>query len=473
MPTPYNYHNSDIAAIRRAIITINDANQSNENISSIAIENILENIENPHISLLIFIYDDDIISGLNQYIDHNASVDQRRLERHSYICGSFLHFIYRLKKIDVSCKLELTSFFFSKGFDKDSQDDFGQTLIHLTAFNSDIFLLNFLLAHNANPNIIDKLNRTPLFYADDIFSITILLGYGANINILDRTGDSVLHLIDKPEFLRIFIRFGHAINIVNTRNQTLLHHTKNVEIAEILLQKHPEMVLAVDNFGNTALHYSCGSNSYKKTELILKHNPDINHKNHNNQSALDLSIFKESEVFFELDINLGAHEESEILLNKITFTMLFKKYLTIAEKNLLENLIQKFPILPTPKDFFYDFFLNDFEYIKINSSYDNAVNKVVIENFIGKFQYLNKISKQLKQHRELEDKNPDLIKKIMEILINLDNKMYIACLADFVDIKVSDEVKMIFVKPEKIFKKLICQKILSPATKTIQKEPLG
>jgi len=56
----------------------------------------------------------------------------------------------------------------SRGADIDSIDKWGKTALWWAAFNNNLELATFLIAHKANPNISDYLGKTPLNIATEL-----------------------------------------------------------------------------------------------------------------------------------------------------------------------------------------------------------------------------------------------------------------------------------------------------------------
>lgn len=182
---------------------------------------------------------------------------------------------------------------------------------------NDLYLANIFLCYSCDVNLLDTNKRNALFYAinsngDSCELVSLLIANGINVNQSDKDGQTPLTLAvikaDK-EVTRILLNSG-----VNVDHQTI--------------------------DGNTALHYAVSQDCPDLIYLLLLRKPDLNLRNKNDQTAMDISM------------NLSRTEVYQIL----------------AEEYHNRETLQKSPISNSPKNQDLDTEIKDEESLKgINS----------------------------------------------------------------------------------------------------------
>ena len=99
-----------------------------------------------------------------------------------------------------------------------------------------------------------------------------LLDNGAYLNSTNITGLNVLHLAAQ----------GNCLNIITS-----------------LTEKYIFNINSQDNKGNTALHWAVYFNNQQSIDYLLYYNIDINIKDNNNCTAMDIAIKKENDLLVE------------------------------------------------------------------------------------------------------------------------------------------------------------------------------
>lgn len=160
----------------------------------------------------------------------------------------------------------------------------------------------------ADPRVESALTRAAL-YADP-YMVQTLLEYGAKID------DPLLihHILaaeeitgEEIEIIKLLYQVGASLHAFNEDKETPLHLACEKgckELVQFLLEQGVPVNHANCD-GETALHLACKAKKQKKEiiDLLLKAHPDVNAKDHFNQSPL-LNLMKEE---------IGEEEETEIL----------------------------------------------------------------------------------------------------------------------------------------------------------------
>ncbi len=185
------------------------------------------------------------------------------------------------------------------------------------AVNTDnVKLLKFLIDNDFPINIATINKDTPLHIAvksnKSLEIIKLLLKYKANVNTVDITGDTPLHSALKNkrslEIVKLLLQNKANANAVDGKGDAPLHialkNNRSSEIVKLLLQNKAN-ANAVDGTGNTALHlavteffampyssslkFSPHMNSANYVRILLTANIDINKKNRQGNTALQLT----------------------------------------------------------------------------------------------------------------------------------------------------------------------------------------
>jgi ankyrin repeat protein len=202
----------------------------------------------------------------------------------------------------------------------DDVDENGQTALHLAASESNVLTVLKLLEKGANPNIFDKIGRSPLHVAahntahitvidlllahpkvkvDDVneygktalhyavyrsyvIAVKHLINKGANPNILSKKGVSPLYLAAQQRegnpIIDLLLEAKKVKGICNVNDQnkqgrTALHYAaaySNEITAEHLIKKGAN-VNCRTNIGDTPLHYAAlGAKNMKIIDVLLK-----------------------------------------------------------------------------------------------------------------------------------------------------------------------------------------------------------
>lgn len=94
---------------------------------------------------------------------------------------------------------DIAEFLLSLGLNPDIQNDSGESALHLAIFRGSKRIINLLLSHKADPNILNKDHKSPLHYAaeyKDPEAIKGLLLHGASPTLMDVNNMTPIDLAD-------------------------------------------------------------------------------------------------------------------------------------------------------------------------------------------------------------------------------------------------------------------------------------
>ena len=185
----------------------------------------------------------------------------------------------------------------SPGFDIESQDAHGRTLLLFSIENNTINISNLLIDRGANVNFTKNIGIdigfTPLMYAMENYNsslIKTLINKGADINVTYPSSNKTILMkainINNLELIKFLLDKGiKTINNKNNDGKTALMMTSNPEIIKLLLEYKADPNIR-DNNGNTALILSKVAEIIK---LLLEYKADPNIPNDKGETALMLS----------------------------------------------------------------------------------------------------------------------------------------------------------------------------------------
>ena len=229
------------------------------------------------------------------------------------------------------------------------KDSDGRTLLHEAVINGEIDIVNELIKHSADINVLDKNNRNILFdaiaYGEDKLISKILATGELNINTVDSEGHTILHkhevlsddslakkllyhgadptIIDKDgknflfhtalrgedgeELLDIAVEKGCNINGRVRNNNSILMEImfaftnlsddeKNrrsglMSMAKKLVKKGID-VNAINDQGETVLFDAVRKNDVEATAFLLEDGVDVNKRNKRFETALSIAVLK-------------------------------------------------------------------------------------------------------------------------------------------------------------------------------------
>jgi ankyrin repeat protein len=149
-----------------------------------------------------------------------------------------------------------------KGFPCDELDDAKQSALHIAVKNEKLCAIDALLELGKDPDIYNGDEETPLYCASKEGKLQIvkkLVDGGAKLNLLGGqalTRSTALYracLRGHVEVVQCLLGYGADPTIRGSRGWTTLHTVSKKEVAEVLLDKHPELLHMTNTYGSTPL----------------------------------------------------------------------------------------------------------------------------------------------------------------------------------------------------------------------------
>ncbi|XP_045483163.1 serine/threonine-protein phosphatase 6 regulatory ankyrin repeat subunit C-like [Harmonia axyridis] len=210
-----------------------------------------------------------------------------------------------------------------KGHNPHTPNIKGMTPIHLAVKNSNFEALDVMIMYGGDINIRDAHDRTPIFYISRIGDLPRVMYHGPMLNVVDIDGNSLLqYLIEHTAKvkrlnkrllpLHRLIYKGINVGTINKYGDNLLHtlakHTTDIyyfvehkhDIAKTLLELGVD-VNQKNMLGETPLHI-CVMYDCQYTRLFLKHGGDMNLKNKDEVTPLDIAISRRNSRCFCFDV---------------------------------------------------------------------------------------------------------------------------------------------------------------------------
>jgi len=187
---------------------------------------------------------------------------------------------YNETLLHVANNLDVTAWlidkFIEKGLNINAKNKYGQTPLHIALFGGstvDTEIAKLLIHKGANINVSDDYGETPLGFAlnnDNTEIARLLIDKGAHISEAD-----VFNAVSggNTEIVSLLIEKGAHINAVDDEGQTPLHYavaTKNLETASLLIEKGANTSVEDKNHHTPLESAVCIDNNTEIIDLFLE-----------------------------------------------------------------------------------------------------------------------------------------------------------------------------------------------------------
>ena len=160
----------------------------------------------------------------------------------------------------------------------------GQTPLHYAVWKKPK-LVECLLKHGADPNLVDFKDQPPIFFAANAGSVDcaeILLEFGSDLKFINKDGNNVLNYLCSdmtdidPDTFKFLVESGADIHNVNKKGFNLLHSTirysvlfDNGYVVRYLLQKGIDPY-AVNKDGKSSLDLAVEYSSWPTSKCLIE-----------------------------------------------------------------------------------------------------------------------------------------------------------------------------------------------------------
>lgn len=201
-------------------------------------------------------------------------------------------------------RVDVVSWFLSKGADVHKRDSSGATLLHTAVDHGHIDLVRLLLDHGADVNATGPEGRAPMHLVpagrSDI--IDLLVDSGSHVGIKDYNGNSALMLAvfqGQPERVKTYLRHEADVNAAEPISALIdvvsdpvlppilvaIHEQHNV-VLEILLQHGADLRAKFTEDGQTVLHHAVKTRNHGAVLCLILAKMDLDVKDAQGRTAL-------------------------------------------------------------------------------------------------------------------------------------------------------------------------------------------
>ncbi|CAG0902291.1 unnamed protein product [Cyprideis torosa] len=190
---------------------------------------------------------------------------------------------------------ETAELLIAKGAVVDAKDKSGETPLFFATGSGHHSVVEVLIANGAEPNIANRYGTSPLHRAKSAETAELLIAKGAVVDAKDKSGETPLFDATSSghhSVVEVLLAHGADPNIISrTDGASPLHRARLAETAELLCQKGA-VVNAKDRRGKTPLFDATYWNRHSVVEVLLAHGADPNITQNDGRSPLFVATQK-------------------------------------------------------------------------------------------------------------------------------------------------------------------------------------
>ncbi|CAG0899822.1 unnamed protein product [Cyprideis torosa] len=216
---------------------------------------------------------------------------------------------YKRSPLHHATSAETAELLIVKGAEENAKDENGKTPLFIATENGRHSVVEVLFANQADPNIANRYQQSPLHRAKSVETAEFLIVKGAEVNVKDRRGKTPLFVATEENLhsvVEVLVAHGAEPNIANEDERSPLHNATSAETAELLIVKGAE-VNAKDKDGRTPLFEATEKNRHSVVKILLGHGADPNITPKDGHSPLHAAMNTESFETAKLLIEKGAN----------------------------------------------------------------------------------------------------------------------------------------------------------------------
>ena len=179
----------------------------------------------------------------------------------------------------------------------DHVDTNGRTLLHVSAYQGNLQIVNVLLTKGTNIEAVDKSSQTPLNLAarqGHTEVVSVLLNAGADVDHADEEGWTALRSSawgGHTAVVSQLLKAGASVNVADADKRTALRAAAwggHEDIVMKLIESNADVNIA-DNEGRTALIAAAYMGHTEIVEHLLDYNASIDHEDCDGRTALSVA----------------------------------------------------------------------------------------------------------------------------------------------------------------------------------------
>ncbi|KAF4517990.1 hypothetical protein B566_EDAN008826, partial [Ephemera danica] len=176
-----------------------------------------------------------------------------------------------------------------------SQNNDGQTSLHVACWEGKIEAAEFLVRHDCSVTERDGCGNTVFHYAsykDQIQILDLLLQqHNSLLNIKDKDGNTTLHvacLFGKINVVLYLLSKDCSVTDCNNSGFSALHcaaKNNHIEIMRLLLHRDTSLLNMQNKYSQTALHLACMEPNSEAVQILLSYDCSVNERDVNGKTA--------------------------------------------------------------------------------------------------------------------------------------------------------------------------------------------
>ena len=184
------------------------------------------------------------------------------------------------------------------------QDETGKTMLHYACLGNSIEVIQVLLEHGADLNVLDNRLESPIFIAvrNKLYGVCLqLIKNGANLNLVNNSGESLIFiatLSGQTKIVDLLLENqDYDLTITNLNHENVLFYAIKGRKEDLFLKfanLNPDLVYAKDYHNMNLLQASIKYNIFNLYKYLLKYISIYECDNDNNNASMYVAKYANS-----------------------------------------------------------------------------------------------------------------------------------------------------------------------------------